>query len=61
MNKNNILERTLGNLITALTEETRRASRNKKELHALITDSLCDLFIIPPRVCKSTTAPNNFS
>jgi hypothetical protein len=52
MDKKNILERTLGDLIGVLTEETRRTARNKEKTCALITDSLCDLFILPPSVCK---------
>lgn len=42
MNKNKILEGTLGNLIVALMEET-----HKQELHVLVSDALRDLLILP--------------
>jgi hypothetical protein len=55
MNKNKIVEGTLGKLIVALTEETRRTARNKQKIHLPIAESLRDLLILRPRSWKPTT------
>jgi hypothetical protein len=53
MNKSKILEGTLGNLVVALTEETRRFVRNKRESHQFSSDVLCNLLALPPRSVRA--------
>lgn len=44
MDREEILDTTLGDLIVALTEETDRLVRNKNDAHILVAFILSDLF-----------------
>jgi hypothetical protein len=53
MNKDEILEKILGNRMIILAKETRRAAGNKQEIHSRIADSLREIFSLLGRSRKS--------
>jgi hypothetical protein len=53
MNKDEILEKILGNRMILLAKETRRAAGSKQEIHLRIADSLREIFSLLGRSSKS--------
>lgn len=57
MNKHEILEKTLGEGIVALTKEVRRAARKKQEIHLQLADSLRKMFGVLRRARRGVSDP----
>lgn len=59
MNKDEILEKTLGDEIVVLAKEARLESRDKQEIHLRIADLLRQMFGSLGRSWKTPTDPSS--